>query len=153
VAALQILSPDGTWRWIKHIDNALVRHLFSSLIDSLNLLQVINTGDAMGLLSGGFYKPTIHRVVQPPADQRNYTRLSVFYFCLADDDIRLVPFTESPVLKRVGIVRQCDDDVAPTMEVWRKGRTTAYGRSDLKQGKEKGVEEELIGGLVVKHYS
>ena len=24
VAALQILSPDGKWRWIKHIDNALV---------------------------------------------------------------------------------------------------------------------------------
>ncbi|KAJ3537947.1 hypothetical protein NM688_g6592 [Phlebia brevispora] len=25
VSALQILSPDGKWRWIKHVDNALVR--------------------------------------------------------------------------------------------------------------------------------
>lgn len=24
VSALQILSPDGKWRWIKHIPNALV---------------------------------------------------------------------------------------------------------------------------------
>lgn len=24
VAALQIMSPDGKWRWVKHIDNALV---------------------------------------------------------------------------------------------------------------------------------
>lgn len=24
ISALQILSPDGKWRWIKHIDNALV---------------------------------------------------------------------------------------------------------------------------------
>lgn len=26
ISALQILSPDGKWRWIKHIDNALVRY-------------------------------------------------------------------------------------------------------------------------------
>ena len=25
IASLQILSPDGKWRYIKHIDNALVR--------------------------------------------------------------------------------------------------------------------------------
>ena len=25
ISALQILSPDGKWRWVKHIDNALVR--------------------------------------------------------------------------------------------------------------------------------
>ena len=27
VAALQILTKDGTWKWIKHIDNALVNLL------------------------------------------------------------------------------------------------------------------------------
>ena len=32
ISALQILSPDGKWRWIKHIDNALVC-LLSSYID------------------------------------------------------------------------------------------------------------------------
>lgn len=26
VAALQIMSLDGKWRWVKHIDNALVSH-------------------------------------------------------------------------------------------------------------------------------
>lgn len=25
MAALQVLSPDGNWRWVKHVDNALVR--------------------------------------------------------------------------------------------------------------------------------
>ena len=24
VSALQIMSPDGKWRWVRHIDNALV---------------------------------------------------------------------------------------------------------------------------------
>ncbi|KAJ7092790.1 hypothetical protein B0H15DRAFT_162501 [Mycena belliarum] len=84
VAALQILTRDGKWKWIKHIENALV----------------INVGDALEFLSGGYYKATIHRVVQPPSDQQNCTRLGLFYFCMTDDDVKLVPFAESPVLKR-----------------------------------------------------
>jgi len=137
VAGLQILSPEGKWLWVRHIDNALV----------------INSGDALQFLSGGYYKPTIHRVVQPPADQRNYGRLGVFYFCQPDDDLRLVPFDDSPVLKRVGINRLCEDEVAPTMQQWRKSRSLSYGTIELKMGKEKGVEEEIIGGVVVKHYN
>ena len=31
VSALQILSPDGKWRWVKHIPNGLVRHSHSSI--------------------------------------------------------------------------------------------------------------------------
>lgn len=49
VAALQILTRDGLWKWVKHIDNALV----------------INAGDALEFLSGGFYRATIHRWDDP----------------------------------------------------------------------------------------
>ena len=66
------------------------------------------------MLSGGFYKGTIHRVVQPPVDQRGYTRLGAFYFGMADDTVRLVPLAESPVLQRVGVQRRCKDEDAPT---------------------------------------
>ena len=59
------------------------------------------------MLSGGYYKATIHRVFQPPADQRGYTRLGLFYFGYGNDDVKLVPFAESPVLQRVGIKRKC----------------------------------------------
>ncbi|KIJ58912.1 hypothetical protein HYDPIDRAFT_33713 [Hydnomerulius pinastri MD-312] len=72
VGGLQILSPDGKWRWVRHIDNVLV----------------INTGDMMDFFTGGFYKPTIHRVIQPPADQSAYDRLGAFYFTMADDDLK-----------------------------------------------------------------
>ncbi|PFH47634.1 hypothetical protein AMATHDRAFT_77105 [Amanita thiersii Skay4041] len=137
VSALQILGPDGVWKWVKHLDNALV----------------VNAGEAMEMLSGGFYKGTIHRVVQPPVDQRHLTRLGVFYFVLADDHVKLVPLQQSPVLQRIGIKRRCDDAVAPTMGQYRKGRIAAYGQSVLKPGKDKGVEEEVIGGVVVKHYN
>ncbi|KAF5317467.1 hypothetical protein D9758_018040 [Tetrapyrgos nigripes] len=137
IGGLQILSPDGKWRWIKHIDNALV----------------INAGDAMEFLCGGFYPPTRHRVIQPPSDQRHLSRLGTFYFAMADDDVKLVPHEESPVLQRVGIKRLCSNDEAPTMEHWRKGRTTAYGNSVLRPGKEINVEEENIHGVLVKHWN
>ncbi|KIJ58901.1 hypothetical protein HYDPIDRAFT_44272 [Hydnomerulius pinastri MD-312] len=69
VGWLQILSPDGKQRWVCHIDNA----------------PVINTGDTMDF-TGGFYKPTIHRVIRPPTDQSAYDRLGAFYFTMAYDD-------------------------------------------------------------------
>ncbi|KAG6329371.1 hypothetical protein ID866_9718 [Astraeus odoratus] len=137
VAALQILGTDGKWRWVRHVENALV----------------VNAGEAMDFLTGGYYKGTIHRVVQPPRDQRGYTRLGVFYFAMSDGDVRLIPLRESPVLQREGITPRCDDNVAPTMLDWRRDRANAYGRVELKPGQENGVEEEIIQGLVVKHYN
>ena len=106
----------------------------------------------MEMLSGGFYKATIHRVFQPPTDQRGYTRLGLFYFGYADDDVRLVPLVQSPVLQRVGITRKCPDEDAPTMGEWRVARTKVYGVSELKR-KDDVVEEQVVNGLVVKHYN
>ncbi|KAI0071947.1 Clavaminate synthase-like protein [Panus rudis PR-1116 ss-1] len=138
VASLQILSRDGKWRWVKHIPNALV----------------INSGDAMEFLSGGYYRGTIHRVIQPPVDQRGYTRLGAFYFAMTDDDVRLRPLLESPVLQREGIKKRdgFDEEHPPTMEQWRKGRTMAYGKTELKKSGD-GTEEEVINGVVVKHFN
>ncbi|PFH51150.1 hypothetical protein AMATHDRAFT_143235 [Amanita thiersii Skay4041] len=138
VAALQILTPTGQWKWVKHIPNALV----------------INAGDSMEFLSGGFYRATIHRVVQPPPDQQQYARLGVFYFCLTDDDVKLAPLSQSPVLQRVGIKRRFSDEEAPTTEAWRRARTSAYGQSELKvAATNKNIEEEYINGVLVKHYN
>ncbi|KAI0800148.1 hypothetical protein C8Q74DRAFT_394695 [Fomes fomentarius] len=137
VSGLQIMSPEGKWKWVRHIDNAVI----------------INTGDTMDFLTGGYYKPTIHRVVQPPVDQRQSTRLCVMYFAMPQDDVRLAPLSESPVLQKAGIERRFEDTEAPTMSGWRTARVRTYGLSDLKQGKEPGVEEEYVKGIVVKHYN
>ncbi|KAI1787058.1 Clavaminate synthase-like protein [Ganoderma leucocontextum] len=138
VTALQIMSPDGKWRHVRHIPTESC---------------IVNAGDSMEMLSGGYYKATIHRVVQPPADQRGYTRLGLFYFGTADDDVRLVPLKDSPVLQRVGITRKCEDKDAPTMGEWRVARTKVYGVSEL-QRKDAVVEEQVVlNGLVIKHYN
>lgn len=84
--------------------------------------QIINTGDTMDFLSGGYYKPTIHRVVQPPVDQRQSTRLCVMYFGMPQDDVRLVPLSDSPVLQEAGIEHKFEDTEAPTMNDWRTAR-------------------------------
>jgi hypothetical protein len=78
--------------------------------------------------------------------------LGTFYFALPDDDVKLAP-VESPVLKRVGITKRFDEGSAPNVEAWRKARTSAYGQTELKKGKEVGVEEEVINGVLVKHYN
>ena len=106
----------------------------------------------MEFLSGGYYRATIHRVVQPPQDQRGYPRLGAFYFAMTDDAIKLIPYAESSVLQRHGIHRRFKEEDAPTTEQWRKGRTSAYGKSELKKTVD-GVEEEVINGVVVKHYN
>ncbi|KAF8551423.1 Clavaminate synthase-like protein [Imleria badia] len=137
VGGLQILSPDGKWRWVRHIDNALV----------------INTGDMMEFFTGGFYKPTIHRVVKPPHDQSAYDRLGTFYFAAVDDDVTLLPLSHSPVLQRVGIERRYPDEDAPLAGAWRKERMISYGRVALKKGSENNTEEEVVEGIVVKHYN
>lgn len=72
---------------------------------------------------------------------------------MPDDDMKLVPYADSPVLKRVGITRLVEDDLAPTMEQWRQGRSVAYGTTELKMGSKQGVEEEIVRGVVVKHYN
>ncbi|PCH36930.1 Clavaminate synthase-like protein [Wolfiporia cocos MD-104 SS10] len=136
VLGLQILSPDGKWRWVKHIENAII----------------VNAGDAMEFFSGGLYKATIHRVVQPPKDQHGYPRLGVFYFCHPDDNTKLVPYAESPVIQRMGVRRRFEDDNAPTMEMWRKGRTSAYGLKELHKTGERVEEHDIVNGIAAKYY-
>ena len=76
----------------------------------------------------------------------------MYYFGYPDDDVRLVPFVESPVLQRVGIVRKCADEDAPTTREWRVARAKVYGLSEL-QRKDDVLEEQLVNGLVVRHYN
>ena len=107
----------------------------------------------MEMLSGGYYKATVHRVVQPPPDQRGYIRLGLIYFAFTDDDVKLVPVAESPVLQRVGITRKCDDTEAPTMKTWGALRAGTYGKSAPSERKGDSVEEEVLNGIVIRHYN
>ena len=107
----------------------------------------------MEMLSGGYYKATIHRVVQPPADQRGRTRLGTYYFALADDAVKLVPVA-SPVVAEGDVVRKFADDKAPTRGEWRRMRYMAYGLKPAV-GTEEATQEKIVdnGVLVLRYYN
>ena len=113
----------------------------------------MNIGESLEMLSGGFYKATIHRVVQPPADQRGRTRLGAYYFALADDAVKLVPVA-SPVVAEGDVVRKFADDKAPTMGEWRRMRYMAYGLKKAVEGDVESQEKIVDNGvLVLKYYN
>jgi isopenicillin N synthase-like dioxygenase len=53
ITALQILDPNEQWKYVKYVEGSLI----------------VNVGEALSHLTGGYLKPTIHRVVKPPEDQ------------------------------------------------------------------------------------
>ncbi|GJJ14445.1 hypothetical protein Clacol_008709 [Clathrus columnatus] len=139
VSALQIRSPDGKWRWVKHVENAVI----------------INAGDWLEVYSAGYYKATIHRVVQPPPDQRQYNRLGLYCFVVPNDDARLTPNLDAPLLKRIGFNEFYKGEQfvpGPTMKEFRIGRTSTYGQVKLKKGATEGTEESVVAGVTVTHY-
>jgi len=86
IAALQILTPDNEWKWVKPVDGGIT----------------CNAADTLSFLTNGYIKSTIHRVVRPPPDQSHLHRLGLFYFVRPGDDVDMVP-APSPVLRREGI--------------------------------------------------
>ncbi|KAH6720567.1 gibberellin 2-oxidase [Leptodontidium sp. MPI-SDFR-AT-0119] len=96
ISALQVLDHnDGRYKWVEHVPKALI----------------INFGEALELLTGGLFKATIHRVVQPPMDQRHLKRIGVIYFARPCDDRRLEPIENSPLLQRMGADKHIEDRV------------------------------------------
>ena len=79
------------------------------------------------MLSGGFYKAAAHRVIEPPTDQREDIRLGMFYFACADDEVKLAPLSQSPMIRRLtsegGVQANLD---APTMAEWMAARLKTY---------------------------
>ncbi|OCF31063.1 hypothetical protein I316_07334 [Kwoniella heveanensis BCC8398] len=94
ISSLQIWGRDEKWRYVPYTPGALV----------------INIGETLELVSGGHFRATRHRVVDPPEDQRKEERLSLVLFQASEGDLRMEPaygdlvFSESPLLKREGCI-------------------------------------------------
>ncbi|KAJ6566508.1 hypothetical protein B0H19DRAFT_1257717 [Mycena capillaripes] len=75
IAGLQVLCPDGTWRYVRHYPEHII----------------VNLGDSLEFLTGGLLKAVPHRVMEPPSDQRHLNRLGIFYFVPFLPDVPLRP--------------------------------------------------------------
>ncbi|XPS98258.1 hypothetical protein M3J09_007467 [Ascochyta lentis] len=106
VAGLQILGEDGNWTWVSAQPGTVT----------------VNLADTISHLTGGWLKSSVHRVVAPPEDQREYSRTGLLYFARPHNDTKLLPITDSPVLEKAGVRPRFDKIV--TTEEWVKAKQT-----------------------------
>jgi isopenicillin N synthase-like dioxygenase len=133
VAGLQVLTPEG-WKYVRSNPGQVI----------------VNVADALEFLSGGYLKSTVHRVVQPPVDQREKARLSLIYFARPEAQVTLEP-VKSPLLERLGIQKGADEGlVGITAEEWAKARIAKDHR--FRAGLVKERETEIIAGVSQKYY-
>jgi isopenicillin N synthase-like dioxygenase len=134
VAALQVRTPEGEWKWVKPYPGSIT----------------VNLADSLHFLTNGFLKSSIHRVVAPPPDQRNVDRLGVLYFVRPEDDLELRPVV-SEVLHRLGYDQITDNSaVGITAGEWVKARV-AKGVDRGTTRSEVG-DQPIIRGVVAKYY-
>jgi len=96
IAGLQIKSFDGSWKYVRPLDQGII----------------CNVGDTLSFWSAGYLKSTIHRVIRPPPDQDHIHRLGLFYFVRPGDDAAIVP-APSPLLRRMGLISDVEEAAEP----------------------------------------
>lgn len=134
VAALQVRTPEGEWKWVKPYPGSIT----------------VNLADSLQFLTNGFLKSSIHRVVTPPPDQRSLDRLGLLYFVRPEDSLELRPVV-SEVLQRLGYNNSTDNGaVGVTAGDWVKARV-AKGVDKGPARSEIG-DQPIIGGIVAKYY-
>ena len=137
MTSLQVRDPDddAQWKYIRHIPGAII----------------VNAGEPMMWWTGDYFKAAVHRVVQPPADQRGHDRSGVFYFVVPNDDVVINTLTdESPVLRKTGVKRWFEEGKAPTSKEWVNNRVRVTGQKALfRDGVEAGKnsEQQKIGNV------
>ncbi|KAI9695585.1 MAG: hypothetical protein M1820_008510 [Bogoriella megaspora] len=131
IAALQIRTTDGSWKWVKPYPGSIT----------------VNIADVLQFWTNGYLKSSIHRVITPPADQSHLDRLGLLYFLRPAHDLTLKSL-DSPLLKRMGLE---GDDQAAAVKAGDWVRARVKGNS-APATKERRTEKHVLGGLKVKVY-
>ncbi|KAH8898119.1 Clavaminate synthase-like protein [Thozetella sp. PMI_491] len=135
MATLQVrdYEDDAQWKYIRHIPGAII----------------VNAGEPMMWWTGDYFKAAVHRVIQPPEDQRGHDRSSVFYFVVPNDDVVInTLLDESPVLQRAGVKKWFEDGKAPTSKEWVNNRIRVTGQKTLfTEGEKQNSVQQKIGNV------
>ncbi|CZS90730.1 related to iron/ascorbate family oxidoreductases [Rhynchosporium agropyri] len=95
---------EGDWHWVRPREDAVL----------------VNVGDALASLSGGYFQAALHRVHRPPAGQDQLDRVGTLYFSRAENDLVLDPPRQSAKLQRLGLLDMVHPEIGrgTTMERW-----------------------------------
>jgi isopenicillin N synthase-like dioxygenase len=134
VAALQILSPDGTWKYVKPHPGSIT----------------VNIADALQFWSSGYLKSSVHRVVAPPADQAHIDRLGVLFFLRPEAGLDLKPVS-SPLLKRLGLQNSDEEEAVEGIKAgdWVRARVQGNWNAPPEEGQK---EKVVLGKAKTKIY-
>ncbi|KAE8150553.1 hypothetical protein BDV25DRAFT_129465 [Aspergillus avenaceus] len=138
VAGLQILGDDNQWRYVRPAPDTVT----------------VNIADTLSLLTGGFFKSSVHRVVAPPRDQWAYDRMGLLYFARPHNDTVLRPLLEiSPTLQRNKSILKNGFDRDITMAEFTVAKQRMQLNPHLYENKRDGQGDvELIAGFKDQRY-
>ncbi|KAK6465165.1 hypothetical protein DFJ63DRAFT_8976 [Scheffersomyces coipomensis] len=120
ILSLQIRDYNtGEWKYVGHTPGGLI----------------VNIGDALEFITGGYFKSSMHRVVSPPDDQRQFKRLVLIYFC----DPKLTSIIDpeplnSPKLKSLGYNKPKEWEKI-TFQQWDEEKGRLFGKKDVNDSK------------------
>ncbi|GFZ44251.1 hypothetical protein JCM24511_01973 [Saitozyma sp. JCM 24511] len=144
MCSLQVRDEQGKWAFVRHTPGAII----------------VNCGVFMEWYTGGYFKAANHRVAAPPDDQRNHTRMGVFYFAVPNDDDKASnrgPNTlmDSPVLQQAGVTPTFESpEKSVTSKVYSQARIANVGKSELYKRQWGDGERvvEVLAGVEVPWY-
>ncbi|KIW35448.1 uncharacterized protein PV07_02145 [Cladophialophora immunda] len=142
MTSLQVRDVDDNaeWKYVKHIPGAII----------------FNAGEIMQWWTGDYFKAAIHRVHEPPTDQRGHNRSSVFYFVVPNDEVVInTLLDQSPVLREAGVQMAHKPEDAPTSKQWCNGRIkiTRQKASVWDHAKEgENFVTEQVGNVTTKWF-
>lgn len=120
----------GKWNFVGHTPNGLI----------------VNIGDAMEFITGGFFKSSIHRVVNPPDDQAGFRRLVLIYFCKPKGDAILDPTAlNSSKLQRLGYVKPKEWEIID-FKAWNNEKSRLFGKSKVNDTQSEEPKLVLLYG-------
>ncbi|KAE8150219.1 hypothetical protein BDV25DRAFT_154822 [Aspergillus avenaceus] len=127
-----------------HTDNGTITFVFQQPVSALQVkkhnesdwewLRIqpgtlsVNVADIMTMLSNGWLKSGVHRVIVPPEDQRHLERLGLLYFVRPSDRLKLKS-VNSPLLRREGYHKDTTDLDIPATEWTRERIKKNWSRS------------------------
>jgi isopenicillin N synthase-like dioxygenase len=140
MASLQVRNYEDSaqWKYTRHVPGAIV----------------VNAGEIMMWWTGDYFKAAVHRVIQPPRDQRGHDRSGFYYFAVPNDDVVInTLLEESPVLRANVKQKWFMEGEAPTSKEWCNNRIRVTGQKALFQKDDgKNTEQEKIGSVVTTWY-
>ncbi|KDR81229.1 hypothetical protein GALMADRAFT_136256 [Galerina marginata CBS 339.88] len=127
-AGLQVFLNDR-WKYVRHYPNGIL----------------VNLGDAIEFTTGGILKAAVHRVYEPPSDQRHVPRLGLFYFATMLPEIPLRPLKPLASQSKPppnGIFDEFNGTI-PTAGEWQIRRAQVTGKQADRELVEKRFPVQL----------